>query len=171
MKNHTIKVTATCTYQTEKGECGKKTTQTHPYCNHHTKITTGFYVAKSGIEGAGYGLYTDRDLKKGTTLMEYTGEHISTKVFQDRYGDDGFGSYAMTLNKSTVIDARETSAGIARYICDFFNSGKTANVKFESTGRRVEITAIKDIKAGEELLVNYGKDMRRALGFYKKKKS
>ncbi|MFN3403997.1 MAG: SET domain-containing protein [Cytophagaceae bacterium] len=169
MKSHNIKVKGTCTYKTKDGVCGKTTILTHPYCNHHTKLTTGFYVAKSNIKGAGLGLFSARHIDKGVMILEYTGERLSHKEFEEKYNEDGYGSYCITLNKSTVIDACKTSAGIARYICDCYNSGMTPNVKYESTGRRIEITTIKKIKPGDELLGNYGPEMRRALGFYKKK--
>lgn len=170
MKSHNIIVKARCAYKTKNGQCKRITSITHPYCAQHTLQETGLYVETSGIPNAGLGLYTSRDIPKGTCITEYKGTKLSVKEFNEKYGDDGYGAYALGLNRTTVIDACKTSDCLARYICDFTGSGKKPNVKFEVDKGRVEVTALRKIYAGEELLVDYGDEMREAMGIQPPKK-
>jgi SET domain-containing protein len=168
MPNHTIKVKAQCKYKDKDGHrCKTMTTITHPYCAKHTRSVLGLFVAKSTIKGAGLGLFTTRPIKKGTYIVEYAGERMPTKKYDLRYEDESHGEYGMEFNKRIAIDARKTSSGLGRYVCDHYGSGKPANVEYLTTTKRIEITAKKNIEAGEELLVSYGREMRKAMGIIK----
>jgi len=140
------------------------TTITHPYCSKHTRKHLGVSVKKSKIPGAGYGLFAEKSFKKGEYIVQYTGEHLTTDEYDARYGDDTLGAYGITLNDTTVIDAAKTSAGVARYACDFHGSGKKNNAEYVTDDEEVWIVATKKIKAGDEIYTDYGEDMHKALG-------
>jgi uncharacterized protein len=165
MDSHTIYVKAQCSYKTKKGRCKRKTVITHPYCAQHTLEAFGLYVAPSQVKGAGLGLYTTKPIKKGTVIVEYKGEKLTTKQYNERYDKDDYGSYGMEVNSRLVIDARKTSSGLARYVCDYTGSGKKPNTQYQGEKHKVEIIALRNIEPGEELLIDYGKEIRKAMGF------
>jgi uncharacterized protein len=165
MKRHSISVTAQCAYVSDKGQCKTMTTTTHPYCARHTREVLGVNVAKSHIKGAGMGLYAVRRFKKGERIVEYSGEKMTQKEYDRKYADDAMGAYGIELNNRYVLDAAKTSAGVARYACDYHGSGKRGpNAEYVSDNKRIWIVAIKDIKPGDEIYTDYGDDMHRAIG-------
>lgn len=165
MKKHSIKVTKRCAYKGKSGRCEKMTTVTHPYCKKHTKKVLGVSVKKSSIPGAGKGLFAERDFKKGENIVQYNGEILTVDQYDKRYGDDAMGAYGITLDENRVIDAAKTSAGVARYACDFHGSkAKGPNAEYVSDDEEVWIVAIKNIKKGEEIFTDYGDEMHRAMG-------
>ncbi len=169
--NHTIKVKARCAYKNEKGlRCKHNTVMTHPYCEDHTRSELGFWIDKSTVPNAGLGLFTDRKYKRGDTVVEYAGEVITTKQYNERYTDSGYGEYGMTLGTRKVIDARKTSSGLGRYVCDAYGSDLKKNVQYEEDKGKIFIVAIRKIKPGSEILVSYGREMRVAMGIQKEKK-
>lgn len=167
MDNHTIFVKTQCAFKTDKGRCRRMTVLTHPYCALHTKKILGFIVAPSQIKMAGLGLYTTREIKKGTIVCEYKGEKLTSDQYNRRYAKEDYGAYGMSVKRNLVLDARKTSAGIARYICDYTGSGKKPNVEYQGSKDIVEVVALRKILPGEELLVDYGKEIRKAMGIEK----
>lgn len=104
----------------------------------------------------GRGLIARQDIAAGTCIGEYTGRFFSQKEFEAyvQENDTADGSYAMTLGKK-VIDAKD-KGNFTRYM-NFSDS--QANMMFVN-GRLqgkpvVKVKASKDIKAGEQLLVDY----------------
>jgi SET domain-containing protein len=168
--NHTIKVKARCSYKNEKGQrCKSSTVMTHPYCEEHTRSELGFWIGQSTVPNAGLGLFTERKYKKGDTIVEYAGEVITTKQYNERYDKSGYGEYGMTLGARRVIDARKTSSGLGRYVCDAYGSEHKKNAQYEEDKGKIHIVAISKIKPGQEILVSYGKDMRVAMGIQPEK--
>jgi len=167
--DHTIKVTAQCAHTSEKGRCKRKTTITHPYCTKHTLEILGVYVAPSTIPKAGKGLFAAKPFKKGETISFYDGELLTTDQYNKRYDKEGYGSYGMTLNRNWVIDARKTTSGVARYICDFTGSGKKPNVEYQEYKKRIEVVTLRKIEEGEELFADYGDEIRIAMGLQEEK--
>jgi hypothetical protein len=169
--SHSISVTAQCAYISATGiRCKRATTVTHPLCAQHTRSILGFEVKPSHIVPAGLGLYATRNFDKGTILMEYHGDKLTIKQYAERYAETGFGTYGMTLNKQYVLDACKTSAGLGRYICDYHGSGQKPNVRYYSTGKIVEIIAIRPINTGDELYADYGREILEAMGILPSKK-
>lgn len=123
------------------------------------------YTKKSLLPNAGKGLFTDADIKKDSEIIEYLGEIVPWSVCEARAnkGDDG---YAFWISKNHAIDAFNTPQHIARYANDAkgFNrvEGLRNNsqyiVKRKNGERRVFIVASRGIKAGSEILVDYGTD-------------
>lgn len=168
--NHSIVVEKQCAYKDEKGKrCKTTCTLTHPYCEEHTESELGFRVAQSIVPFAGLGLFTLKKIKKGEVALLYEGEKLTVDQYNKRYDKSGHGEYGMTLGKKHVIDARKTSSGLGRFVCDFTGSGKKPNVEYLDNEGIIEITAKKKIKPGEELLVDYGDEMRIAMGFQSEK--
>ena len=97
---------------------------------------------------AGLGLFTLEDIKKGSYILDYTGELI-TQEEADRRG----GRYLFEINSKWTIDGkgRENKARYINHSCD-------PNCETDIVGRRVKISAIKNIKAGEELTYDYGEE-------------
>src|SRR6478735_2727239 len=167
-ENPSILVKAQCKYKHEDGrQCTKITTYTHPYCAAHTKKVFGLRVAPSQIKFAGLGLWAEKSFKKGEYVVEYAGERITTKQYDERYGDEAYGSYGMGLSTRTVIDARKTDSGLGRYVCDHYGSGLKPNVRYIVDKNKVQIEALRKIEPGEEFLVSYGAAMRKAMGIKK----
>ncbi len=119
------------------------TTQTQTSPQNRTDL-----VVKRGINGLG--LYTTKDIKRGTRIIEYTGDRISQDEANDRAGQ-----YLFNVSEKLVIDGRGRE-NLARYI----NHSCTPNCypEINHAGTRVFIFAKRAIKAGEELSYNYGKE-------------
>ena len=65
-----------------------------------------FEVRNSSIHGRG--VFATANIAKGTRLLEYTGQLISWRVADARYGDDGtrgFHTFLFDLDGKKVIDA------------------------------------------------------------------
>ena len=121
------------------------------------------FIKKSGIPEAGKGLFTKRFIAKGTRIIEYKGE-ITTwkKVLQIERETKIFNKYLYYLNRNHVIDAMHYPKALARYANDAKGLSKVRgvvnNCKYVEDGGRVFMEAIKDIPAGAELLISYGKE-------------
>jgi histone-lysine N-methyltransferase EZH2 len=124
----------------------------------------GVEVRPSQIRAAGLGLWATRDFPKGAHLFNYEGERLKTREYDERYADEAMGVYGIKLTSRTVIDARRTDSGVARYICSYQGSGKKPNVEYQSTSKVIEMVTTRAIKAGEELLGDYGEEMIAAMG-------
>ncbi|MFN5867559.1 MAG: SET domain-containing protein [Candidatus Kapaibacterium sp.] len=163
-KDQTIRITAQCAFEQKGKKCTRKTTLTHPYCARHTKELLGVEVRPSQIRAAGLGLWATRDFPKGAHLFNYEGERLKTREYDERYADEAMGVYGIKLTSRTVIDARRTDSGVARYICSYQGSGKKPNIEYQSTSKVIEMVTTRAIKAGEELLGDYGDEMIAAMG-------
>ena len=97
---------------------------------------------------AGLGLFADEDIKKGELVIEYTG-----KVLSSDEADKRGGKYLFELDSKKTIDGsgRENKA---RYI----NHSCRPNCEIDIKKGRVFVYAKKNIKLGEELSYDYGKE-------------
>lgn len=108
-------------------------------------------IRKSQI--AGWGGYAKKDISKGTQVIEYTGELITKEESEKRQvGHREKGHlWIMELNKEYDIDPRNggNEAKFINHSCD-------ANCEFVNYDEEeIWIEAVRDIKKGEELTVNY----------------
>ncbi|HEX8356334.1 MAG TPA: SET domain-containing protein-lysine N-methyltransferase [Segetibacter sp.] len=114
-------------------------------------------VKESNIPGAGSGLFTREFIAKGTRIVEYKGKIRTWKEVQY---DDG-NLYIFYVTRNHVIDGGNYKRSIARYINDAKGltkiKGLTNNAEFVRDGLRIFVDATKDIPAGAEIFVGYGK--------------
>ena len=117
------------------------------------------YIKKSGIPNAGKGLFTKKPIPKGTRIIEYTGRRTTWKDVKD---EDGKNGYIFYINRNNVIDALPTKKAYARYANDARGlvriKGLLNNSDYIVDGLKAYIESKKDIPAGGEILVDYGKD-------------
>jgi hypothetical protein len=118
-------------------------------------------VKESQLPGAGKGLFTTRPIKKGAKIIEYKGEIIQWKEYQKRVKENKDG-YLFFINNKLCIDAYPTPGFKARYANDAAGLSRLKGLKnnsdYEVFGNRCYIVSRRDIKAGEEIFVNYTKE-------------
>lgn len=118
-------------------------------------------VKKSQLPNAGKGLYTTTPIKKGAHVIEYKGEIINWKEYEKRVAENKDG-YLFFINNRRCIDAYPTPQYKARYANDAAGLSRVPGLKnncdYEIVGDKCFIVARRDIKAGEEIFVNYTKE-------------
>lgn len=97
---------------------------------------------------AGFGLYAEEAIPKNKFVIEYWGTIVS-----DDEADKIGGMYLFSLGKGKTI-AGATRKNIARYI----NHSCRPNCEARGPEGRVFIFTTKNIKPGEELTYDYGKE-------------
>jgi uncharacterized protein len=116
-------------------------------------------VKRSRLKGAGKGLFTTKDIPRGTKIVEYKGKITKWKEVDDRNGLNGYIYY---VTRNHVIDASDTKDALARYANDAKGlqrvDGITNNCTYIIEGVKVYIKAMRNIAAGSELFVGYGKE-------------
>jgi len=136
----------------------------------------GVVVKKSTIPGAGNGLFTTKVFQPGASVTEYDGVIIGrTEAVKLR--EKGEATHCRSLGYHLVIDGREIDVekgdgGIGRGGGAFANHGGSASInshfvtrqQLEGVSRkglqsldRVFIVADRELAAGEEVMVSYGK--------------
>ena len=115
-------------------------------------------VRPSTIPGAGQGLFTKKLITKGSRITEYLGK---VTTWKDADHDEGNNAYIYYINRNHVIDAKGSKA-FAHYANDGSGFKKVKGIRNNSeynvSGKKVFIIARRNIEAGEEILVGYGKD-------------
>ncbi len=96
----------------------------------------------------GLGLYTLQTILKGKRIIEYTGPLISNKEVDKRRG-----KYFFQINSKWSVDG-SPRGNTARYV----NHSCAPNAEAFVSGRRVWLWSKKNIKEGEEITFNYGKE-------------
>ena len=117
------------------------------------------FVKKSSIPDSGKGLYTKKFIPKGTRIVEYKGKISKWKDVKD---EDGKNGYIFYVTRNHVIDAKRTLSALARYANDARGLSKITgvinNCDYISDGLKAYIESKRDIPAGAEIFVDYGKD-------------
>ena len=109
-----------------------------------------FKIKKSRIDNNG--LYANRNIKKGTRIIEYKGKVITRKQSEENPKfDNGRAIYLFNLNKRYDLDGdfKFNTARLINHSCE-------PNCEVEGKGLEIWITSIKFIKKGEELCYDYG---------------
>jgi len=110
-----------------------------------------FEVRESPI--AGLGVFAARRIRRGTRIIEYLGERITSAEADERYDDDAMTNHHTVLfavDDDMVIDAA-VDGNDARFI----NHGCAPNCEAVNEGGRIFIEAIADITEGTELVYDY----------------
>ncbi len=118
-------------------------------------------VKRSRLPKAGKGLFTTTAIKKGTKVIEYKGEIIKWNEYKERVARNQDG-YLFYISKQLCIDAFQTPQYKARYANDAEGLSKIKGVRnnceYKIEGSKCYIFTRRDIKAGEEIYVDYTKD-------------
>ena len=126
-------------------------------------------VKKSNLPHAGKGLITRKFIPKGTRIVEYRGR-IST--WREMSNNGHTSRYILYVKRDHVIDAGPYKKAIGRFANDAEGlnrrKGIRNNAYYEQDGLRIFITAEKDIEAGSEILVGYGKEYWEAVRYNNK---
>lgn len=116
-------------------------------------------VKRSTLKGAGKGLFTTKEIPRGKKIVEYKGKITDWKTVDDQNGLNGYIYY---VNRNHVIDASDARDALARYANDarglVRTEGLSNNCTYRIEGVRVFIYSTRNIPAGSELLVGYGKE-------------
>ena len=111
-----------------------------------------YRIKKSNIDRKGRGLYAAKDIPEGTKIINYVGNIITKKQTEtSEKFDNSKPIYLFNLNNRYDLDG-DVSWNTARLI----NHSCSNNCDYEGKGLKLWVTAIKDIKKGEELTCDYG---------------
>lgn len=151
-----------CSERTLRGaRCRVRTCIGVPYCWHHLRVRK-LRIGPSTLPNAGKGLFAFDPtaapnaivFARDDTIIEYIGEIISKKRLDSRYGDYT-APYALQQSRNKISDA-----ACERGVASLANtSSKTLiNAKFYYERAQLIMTAIKAIRNGQEIFVDYGKE-------------
>ena len=111
-----------------------------------------YKIKRSKIDNKGRGLYATKDIREGTKIIDYKGKIITNNQvdISNKY-DNSKPIYLFTLNSKYTLDGDFpwNTAGLINHSCD-------PNSQYDGKGLKIWITAIKDIKKGEEFTCDYG---------------
>ena len=111
-----------------------------------------YKLRKSPIQGRG--AFATREIRRGERIVEYKGEHITSKEADRRYPLPKAGEHHHTflfeLDNGMVVDAA-VEGNSARFI----NHSCSPNSESVIVDDRVFIEAIRTIKPGEEIVYDY----------------
>jgi len=117
------------------------------------------YLKKSGLPGAGKGLFTKKDIPKGTVIVEYKGR---IHTWDEIKHEDGKNGYLYYINSKRVIDAKPYKKALARYANDARGWGRAEglrnNAEYIEKDKRCYIKSTRRILKGEEIFVGYGRE-------------
>lgn len=103
------------------------------------------------------GLFTKIDLKKGDIITEYKGRRRTWAQVED----DVDNGYIYHIDDQNVIDALKNVNTFGRYANDATGLARVVglrnNAEYFEEDKRVFIRATRNIAAGKEILVSYGK--------------
>ncbi|KAI9232508.1 MAG: hypothetical protein BYD32DRAFT_455412 [Podila humilis] len=135
-----------------------------------TSLTDIVKVDLSTIPNSGNGLFAKIDLPASTPLGFYFGVPMTENEFDSLKDGVGVASHYSIMYRRTVLDATDEngmpySDPKGRLYCPFhfMNEDPSGNITFitGSVVNQVICTTNRDIKAGEELFVFYGKEVDR----------
>ena len=105
-----------------------------------------YRIRRSKIDKKGRGLYATRDIKEGTKIINYVGKILTNKEVDESIKfDNKKPIYLFTLNKKFTLDGDFSwnIAGLVNHSCN-------NNCDYNGKGLKEWITAIRDIKKGEQ---------------------
>ncbi len=97
---------------------------------------------------AGKGLFAGEDIPKGACIIEYVGRTISK---EEEYTSNSLYLFEVTKQKTIDGKPKWNKAGYINHSC-------RENAEAKTYKGRVYIVAVKNIKAGEEITYDYGKE-------------
>ncbi len=146
-------------------QCRNKTVIGQIFCWIHRKHILNLQIKNSSLRNAGKGLFAygrknEIIFKPGQRICMYDGEIIDDEELADRYGEYT-APYAVQLHTRNGQEIYE-DAGIERGLGSLANHSKNQSKLNARIGvsrqNRAQLIAIKNIKAGKEIFVDYGDD-------------
>lgn len=137
-----------------------------PKCWVHLLKEHNLRIKASGINGAGAGLFAmkhgaetnDVVFKKDDVIIKYLGETITPQILFSRYREHT-APYTLQMKKDVYVDAAcERGAGALANHAASSNSNAKFAVRGKGASMHLAVVAIKNIKHGTEILVNYGRE-------------
>ena len=114
-----------------------------------------FEIKTSSIPKSGKGVFSLIPIKKGDTIGSYIGRYMNDKEFDS--GKHENNHYILHICKDCYIDAEDLKkSNYTRFI----NHSKKPNCRFVVSTRHktARVEALRNIKIGEELYLDYGPD-------------
>jgi hypothetical protein len=153
--------TRQCTGHNKNGQrCKRKCTIGFELCSTHLESEMNLKVKDSNIAGKGLFAFNRKEneneilIHKGDKITSYNGEFIDRDVLLQRY-DVHTAPYGIQYDRDTYIDS-----ALLRGIGSLINHTqmKNTNVRFsvDRRNRAINLVATRNIRNGDELLVNYG---------------
>jgi uncharacterized protein len=96
----------------------------------------------------GLGMFAQQIIPKNTRILKYVGTLVTNEE-----SDKSKGRYIIQLNETHALNGKQRT-NLARYI----NHSCKPNAEAYTSGKQVWIWSKKDIKAGEEITMDYGKE-------------
>ena len=118
--------------------------------NNSIEPTEFLAFRKSPIHGIG--AFAIQDIQRETPVIEYLGERIDKRESLRRC--EAENEYIFALDSGHDIDG-----SVERNLARFINHSCSPNCSAEFAEARIWIVASRDIKAGEELTINYNYDL------------
>jgi len=122
-------------------------------------LSRQLFIKASSIPRSGKGLFTKKFIPKGTRIIEYKGKLTSWKEVDHRNWSNGYIFY---IDRHRVVDASTYRKALGRFANDARGIGRIRglrnNAEYKAEGNKVYIDATRDIPAGAEILVDYGRE-------------
>jgi len=112
------------------------------------KYTVGNFELRVGKSGTGKGLFVVKPIPKGSCIIEYVGVLVPEKNLETINS-----KYLFEIGKNKTINGN-VPYNKARYI----NHSCKPNCEADGPRGQVFISALKNLKAGEELVYDYGEE-------------
>lgn len=112
------------------------------------EATAPSVTVRDAPSGKGKGLFAATDIAKGGFIAEYTGTKVASKA-----ADDSKSRYLFEIDDEWTIDAQD-GGGVARFI----NHSCEPNTEAEIEDSRINIYAVRHIRKGEEITIDYGEE-------------
>ena len=142
-------------------QCSRRTCKHLAMCYQHIK-NLGLEIKTSSIPGAGFGLFALVDIPKGAQIAEYFGELLTRDQIDERYGGDlGIAPYAVKLRARGLYVDSACRRSLASYINGASRDYPANSVFVNSTPTTINIRAARGIRAGNEIIVSYGREYFR----------
>jgi SET domain-containing protein len=116
-----------------------------------------YVLRESPIQGKG--AFATRRIRKGTRIVEYTGERITHEEADERYDDERMArhhTFLFTVDEFTVVDA-----GVRGNSARFINHSCAPNCEAVIEDGRIFIEALRNIAPGTELVYDYAYEWER----------
>jgi len=159
-----------------KKKSNRRTNTIKPFLNQEYKSEEPVEIKESNIKGAGKGLFTRRDIQKGEIIGFYDGIFLSNENYNHFYEKDKIlqklDKYLIKYNKGIVLGFPEKRRKFGYcQLCNDFNitihdkkgDNNRYNIDMLEISKKNNCSlpvfyAIKDIKKGDELFFDYGRE-------------